>query len=470
VPGGVKLPYPIDQPEQEQKSITSLRTRRVAGSCLAGEIELSHPKDVGNLEHAKGDRPSMGDRWMIWRMGVLVAMLAILLYSSSCMKDVGGTEPGPPSSDVPQQHITWASLADVPWPAARHDAQCTGRSQFRGPQLGRIKAHFSTVYPCTVPVIGADGVFYVASHTSLLAMDFSGDTTAVFSLAKESAGLESPSMMLAGGRIFIGADQGYFFATSDTSQRQTVSIPPFLFARQMGIGKDGTLYLGSNGPSLLTAVHDGAILWSKNSPVGQFQCGVMAAIAFSPDGTRLYLGTWSPSTITALDLDGNAIWSDTLGGHVNGAVAVDNDGNLFCWTSTGLVSIAPGGRTRWTIPTAAANWDVVIDNMGNVDFLMDGYLQSVTNAGVLRWKVPVDKWDFYTSLVCDAEGTVYCLTATGLPAYNLRAISRDGVIKWTLPLSAYMKWGGMALSKEGYLLITDTGSSAGITSSIYIVE
>lgn len=301
-------------------------------------------------------------------------------------------------------------------------------------------------------------------------MNFSGDTTALFSLANESAGLQSPPMLLAGGRIFIGADQGYFFAVGDTSQRQTVSIPPFMLSRQMGIGKDGTLYLGSNGPNLLTAVRDGAILWSKTSLVGLFQFIDETSIAFSPDGTRFYVAARSPSAITALDPDGNVVWSDSLSGTVSGAVAVDNDGNLFCWTSVGLVSISSGGKTRWTIPTATENWDVVIDNMGNIDFLMDGYLQSVTNAGVTRWKVPVDNADFYTSLVCDAEGTVYCLTATGITAYNLRAISRDGALLWTLPLTTYMKWGGMAISKEGYLLITDTGRSAGLTSSLYIVE
>jgi hypothetical protein len=409
-------------------------------------------------------------RWMEWYLALLPIGLTILLYSSGCMKETGGTEPGPPSSDVPQQPINWPSLADTPWPVARHDAQCTGRSQFLGPQLGRIKAHFSSIYPCTVPVIGADRVFYVASHASLLAMDFSGDTTAVFSLSEESSGLQTPPMLLAGSRIFIGGDQGYFFAMNDTSQRQTVSIPPFLFGRQMGIGKDGTLYLGSNGTSRLTAIRDGAILWSKTSPVGQFQFVDETSIAFSPAGTNFYVATRSPSTITALDLDGNAIWSDSLGGHVNGATAIDNEGNLFCWTSVGLVSISSGGKTRWVVPTAGENWDVVIDNMGNVDFLMDGFLQSVTKTGVLRWKVPVDNADFYTSLVCDVEGTVYCLTATELRAYNLRAISRDGVMKWTLPLTAYMKWGGMAISKEGYLVITDTGRNIGITSSIYVVE
>jgi hypothetical protein len=72
--------------------------------------------------------------------------------------------------------------------------------------------------------------------------------------------------------------------------------------------------------------------------------------------------------------------------------------------------------------------------------------------------------------VSDVDGTVFCMTSTDLTHYTLRSVSVDGQVKWSLPLIAYMKWGGMSISKDGYLLISDTGHSFGLDNSIFVVE
>jgi sugar lactone lactonase YvrE len=214
------------------------------------------------------------------------------------------------------------------------------------------------------------------------------------------------------------------------------------------------------------------VVWSRTAPTGKFFFGEATAIAFSPDGSTLYVPGYPNQSLYALDVQGQVAWSDSLDSEVRGAMAVDNEGNIYAWTRTKLVSLSETGKIRWSIETGSYNWDITIDNMGNIAYMADGYLCSVTNDGEEWWKVRVDDGDYNNPLVSDADGTVYCITGTGGTNYNVRAVTSSGEVKWTLPINAYMKWGGPALTKEGYLIITDSGdnSGTGIPNSVYVIE
>jgi hypothetical protein len=399
----------------------------------------------------------------------LVPLLAsALLFVPSCRDSGAPVTPPDNSCGIPQQQLPWPGLAQTPWPMARHDPQCTGRSQYRGPQLGKVKALFHPTYDCTVPVVGADTLFFVGSGGSLLAISFSGDLKWGVNLGNTSR-FESPPVLLADGSIFIMGDKGYSLRLQDTTLLPS-GLPFGSTMRQVGVGKDGTIYAVGGGR--LYAVRGGSLLWSRTLSIGDtFNGNADAGIAMSPDGASMYVPAGPERSLYALDLNGDILWADSLDSGVFGTPSVDNAGNLFVWTKDSLVSLTSGKKRRWALYTGHENWDVTIDNMGNIAFLSQGYLWSVTNDGQTRWKVKVDDQDFFTPLVTDADGTIYCVTcSSGILNYNVRAVSSFGVVKWILPITVYLKLGGCAITKEGYLIVTDTGIDAATLNSIYVIE
>jgi hypothetical protein len=318
-------------------------------------------------------------------------------------------------------------------------------------------------------VVGADSLFYVGSGGALLAISFTGNTR--WSVVLAEARFQSPPVLLLDGTAFIMYDKGYLLRLNDTT-RLSSGLPSGSYMRQVGVGKDGTIYAVGGANGTLCAVHGSSFLWSRMAPGGgSFNGNGMAGIVISPDGNTIYVPAGLRPSLVALDVNGSVLWSDTLVGGVMGVPAVDNAGNLFLWTRDSLTSLSPFGKRRWALFTGSGNWDLTIDCLGNIAYLAQGYLCSVQNNGKPRWKVKVDDADFFTSLVSDADGTVYCVTgSSGITNYNVRAVSLNGAVKWVLPISAYMKLGGLALTKEGYLLITDTGIDAGTVNSVFVIE
>jgi outer membrane protein assembly factor BamB len=406
-----------------------------------------------------------------------LVLIVSLFVVSGCKKNSGTTNPAT-DAGVPQQQIAWPSLANAAWPIARHDAQGTGRSQYRGPQLGRVKASFHSLAPATCPIVGPDSLLYFGAGSALVSATPSG-IIAWSLLLSNRTGIDpgtNPPVLLSDGNVFFGVTTGGAITVnrSDTATRVSIPMPGKIMMRQIGISKNGVIFAGGGiGTPSLYAIASGSIVWSKTAPSGYFNVSEKAGIAFSPDGATMYIPGMTTPSLFALDLNGNLLWSDSLSGGIVSALSVDNAGNIFGWTSKSLVSIAPDGSLRWSKPTTSSNWDVTIDNQGNIAYLMDGKLNSVTNDGKDRWSLPLDGGDFYVPIISDVDGTIYCVTGTTAPnTYTVRAVTSAGVVKWSTTITAYMKDGGLALTSEGLLVITDTGgsSTAPIPNTIYIIE
>jgi outer membrane protein assembly factor BamB len=175
-------------------------------------------------------------------------------------------------------------------------------------------------------------------------------------------------------------------------------------------------------------------------------------------------------SLYAISNQGTIQWTDSVGSFIHGTPAVDNAGNLYCWLQDSIQSLTSTGTRRWSRYTRHSNWDLTIDCQGNIDYLSGGTLYSLTNTGQERWTCPVDSYDDVTSVISDNQGTCYALTGSSLNKYTLRAISIDGAVLWKIDLDAYAKYGGMAISTDGFLILSDTGDSNAQPNSLFVVE
>lgn len=71
-------------------------------------------------------------------------LIIVLCWTLMTTLIVTCTNPTDSHTNPYQQHqIDWPSLADAPWPMARHDPQGTGRSQYIGPTDGDIFLNYN---------------------------------------------------------------------------------------------------------------------------------------------------------------------------------------------------------------------------------------------------------------------------------------------------------------------------------------
>ena len=404
---------------------------------------------------------------------IISTILSLLIISQGCKSN--STEPS--DSDTtqfvikPQHDIPWPTLGQTAWPKALHDAQCTGRSSYSGPANGSVKTTILVGAFQTDPVMGQDSVFYIVADSSLLAYSLNGTLIWKSYIGVFAGGAMnySPPMIIGNGIILVGTNNGISaFNTNGTILWHT-QLNGGVLLKSCAIGLDGNIYTISSAGTLYAINQSGNIIWQRNAPVGYFLWGEMTTICFSPDGSRFYVGgSTAERSLYVLNTNGDILRSDSIGGRQLGAISVDVDGNVYSYFDQDLVSISLTGIVRWRIPGAGSNWNVVIDPNGNIAYLSKGKLILVDNDGKERWNVSVGQTDYWTHLICDAQGTIFIETSSDGANYDVQAISNSGKLLWTVSLPAHSKEGGPSLTKEGYLLFPHVGIPP--PRGMYVIE
>jgi hypothetical protein len=359
--------------------------------------------------------------------------------------------------DIPQHDISWPSLASTAWPKALHDAQCTGRSSFNGPSLGKVKTTIPLGEYTTDPVMSADSVFYIVADTNLYAITLNGNRlwNKFIGRASGTANYNSP-IIISDGSIIVGTYNGVSAFEKNGNILWNAQLNESVFMKSGGVDLNGNIYVVGSSGTLYSISNTGNIRWQLIAPEGSFRGNSQTTISFAPDGTRFYVGgSTDKHSLYVLDIDGNILRSDSLGGAQWGAISVDIDGNVYSYfgqNGNDLVSVSSSGAVRWRISNVGSNYNVVIDPNGNIAYLSQAKLFLVDNNGNDRWNFPVRQGDYWTHLVCDASGTIYVETSDDGLVYDVQAISNLGKVLWTLPVEAYVKSAGPSLTKEGYLL------------------
>jgi outer membrane protein assembly factor BamB len=381
-----------------------------------------------------------------------------------------------------QQDIPWSTLADSPWPMSHKNPQSTGRSEFKGPQLGKIKWAADFQFGIfSGPVIGPDGTLffgcnYQGGDNYFYAVAPNGELKWSYKTSDLFAGhLDAAIIIGSDSTIYFGARDTFFYAlTYGGELKWKYKTENEIYQHVITIGLDGTLYFTTiddpfstiQDGFLFALNSDGILKWKKHIDSGfGFQ-----ANALSPDGNTIYI-CGRDSNLYALDLNGEVKWIYSCGKN-SGAPLVDSDGNIYIYPRgipSAFFSIEPDGNLRWKYIVLENSSKIVessptIDKNGNLYFTSSNKdavktLFSVDYDGNLRWTyefteippgAPVSVEDFTQPLICDNEGTVYLGSTFGHYYY---AIDSSGNLKWKIPLNEYQVDNTSAIDSNGTLYI-----------------
>jgi large repetitive protein len=382
----------------------------------------------------------------------------------------------PPDNKPPgyQEDIPWPSLADSPWPASNADMQRTGRSKYNGPQQGVITAALYANQMQTGIAFGNDSIFYYGTSsrwgsdsTKLIAAKIDGTILWTYDLWA----YETMTTPLIDDQGTIYTANGFFckiFAINpDGTLKWTYETEREVFNRGLGMGKDGTLYAVENGSTLLAIGRYGNLLWKYQDV--SIAAGSKINLAFSPDGKTLYMHGSKvgndTSSVIAFDLTSKSIkWKFGKLTNLNG-VMVDSKGNIYVmypgdsgtFREGTLFCLNHDGTVKWYFNRSIGYGvfeyiDPTIDKDGNIYFATDT-LYALDYNGRLKWQLFMGEVHFYGNLICDAQGTVYL--ARNFSDYNwtINAISKDGILKWSIPITDELGPGECpAITKNGTLV------------------
>ena len=211
---------------------------------------------------------------------------------------------------------------------------------------------------------------------------------------------------------------------------------------------------------------DGTLLWQIQDL--NFGVGKRVNLTFSPDGNTIYIhgnrvGN-EKITLVAFDFKTKSIkWTFGQELMLNGPM-VDSQGNIYILVEDDTLNpnianfycLNQNGNVKWKFPHSRGPlyWDIdpTIDKEGNIYFATHT-LYALTYSGQLRWKIGLGNEFNYSPLVCDNNGTVYLATAANFYDGKIFAISREGTINWTIPISDEFAPGqSPAITKNGTLV------------------
>lgn len=268
---------------------------------------------------------------------------------------------------------TASMLAMSPWPKYRGDKIHTGRSPHTGPASDRLKWTFSTGRRDkeggieTDPVIGADGSVYIGANNGIFyALDpENGEIRWAFPTGFDTFAIYSSPLVDSDGTVYFGA-------------------------------KDGNVYALRSPPNGIMA----EVVWSFN-----LGTTIQTSPNFTPDGT-LVIGAddWAYYGISPPQgTEGPKVkWRFQTQGTLITSPAVDAEGTVYVASMDGKVyALEPPKeakqpvKARWTFSSGARDAEGGFENAPAID--QEGTLYIGGNNGILYavdTKTGKEKWTF----------------------------------------------------------------------------
>ena len=354
------------------------------------------------------------------------ARTPVYSYELPGLYSVSLTVSGPGGTDV-RERIDYIQVID-PWCMFRHDAQHTGRSSYVGPK----------------------------QPDSMWSFQVGGSELAVVG--------SSPAVG-ADGTIYVGSDDGLFWAINpDGSKKWDFDTSEMIFSSP-AIGVDGTIYFGSQeepGRSLLSRIgpdiQDGT-LWALN-PDGslkwKYETGgwVLSSPVIGEDGA-IYFGS-GDGNLYALNPNGGLKWSYSTGEWILSSAAIGQDGTIYFGSQedTGSISdiselYSPNSGHLWALYTnGSLKWSYstnggvlsspAIGDDGTIYFgVSEGSFCALNSEGGLKWSYSTEKL-ILSSPAIGLDGTVY-FGSQQPTGQNDDPDSQTGIL-WALDNQGNLKW------------------------------
>jgi len=222
-----------------------------------------------------------------------------------------------------------------------------------------------------------------------------------------------------------------FFKTEDT-----VSYPLVKWKISIGscicsspaIGKDGTIYVGSNDTYLYAISPNGTIKWKFKT-----NGWVDSSPAVTDDGV-IYVGS-EDNHLYAVNPNGTLKWKFKTGGVLHSSPAIGHDGTTYIGSNdTYLYAVNPNGTLKWSLKTGG--W---IDSSPSIGYdgtiyvgSMDNKLYAITSDGKLKWTFKTKDW-IDSNPAIGQDGTIYIISTDN----TLYAVSPSGNLKWKTFVKVY---------------------------------
>jgi outer membrane protein assembly factor BamB len=416
--------------------------------------------------------------------GLCSAALAIAAGCSPSGAAIGaGTGATPPAATLDRATLGGAHAAPSPareerstgsaagkggWPTLGGTPQRTGRADVRGPRRASVKWAFATAGRIFAEAaVTPDGrTIYAASRDgNLYAVGDDGQRRWAFDAGGK---IWSSPAVGKDGTVYFGSDADRLCAVdpdgrerwqlstteppvkgdSPEDGRRDVDTSPVLLA-------DGTVVVGCHSDVIAARPDTGALAWSFDAGVGTAK--VFSSPALGRDGT-IYFGTQG-DRFFALDTHGKPIWSIDTGGDNDGTPAVGDDDTVYFGSDDGFVrAVAPGGALRWRTslggPIRAAlalgiDGTVFAATYGEEPFL--AALDGATGEEKWRFHIAPGEGAFYgiqSGALVDLEGYVYF----GGRDHFVYCLSPQGELVWKFETGDQVD-AGPAIGPDGTLYV-----------------
>jgi len=331
---------------------------------------------------------------------------------------------------------------------------------------GKLKWRFETNGMGAPVTIGADGTIYIAPGDHLLALDLHGNLKWRFTwgdIPEGWAGLQLDSSPVIGpdGVIYIAAMNGMLYAIGEASTEETIDLTglansPWPMYRHdlqhMGrssnkgpdhpevkwyfasglysevisspaIAADGTIYVGSTDHNLYAISPNGTERW-------YFTTGaeIVSSPAIASDST-IYVGS-SDGNLYAIDPDGSEKWHFTTQGSLEASPAIGADGTIYIGSGDGnLYAISAYGYEKWRfIAEDAVHSSPALGVDGTIYVAPEhGHLYAISPNGREKWRFQAEGLVVFSAPAIAADDTIYYVSSEH---GNLYAIDPDGSEKW----------------------------------------
>lgn len=260
------------------------------------------------------------------------------------------------------------------------DAAHTGRSENRGPSTSPSPAwtYQTGARVFASPIVGHDGTVYVGSlDGQFVALNPDGSLKWRYSAGQKIY----PSALVAGSSVIFGTHHKELVSLSLQGQPRWKLPLQDVVDASATLGPDGKVYVVANGAYAVDLL--GRLHWHK--PTADH---VRTAPVIHP--ARLVIIGTTEGSLIALQPDGSLAWEVSLGGAIEGAASIGDDGQIYTGTGRGeIVQVDQAGAVRWRFQTGAeVRATPAIARDGTIIVgSYDGNVYAISPSGALRWKV-----------------------------------------------------------------------------------
>ncbi|HVQ01400.1 MAG TPA: PQQ-binding-like beta-propeller repeat protein [Candidatus Thermoplasmatota archaeon] len=339
-----------------------------------------------------------------------------------------------------------------------HDIRHTGRSSYisTGNWYAEKWKFYMGGWIESSPAIDCNGTIYIGGDYDLCLYAISPGGTEKWR-ANIGDTLSSPAIG-KDNTIYIGTNAGRLYAiNANGTIKWWVSLGDGWAYSSPAIDNNGTIYCASTFSNRLAAVYpNGTIKWFFNAQ-GYIYCSP----AIGGDGT-IYIGS-NDGYLYAINPNGTLNWKYYAGGQKGIATtSIADDGTIYAGGTAGyLYALYSNGTLKWKVYTGwiGGSTPAIADD-GTIYVGAQGpnRIYSISPTGTINWYYETNG-EILTSPAIDAQGNIYCASDD----YNLYALNKNGTLRWAFHAANEDIVSSPVVGENGTIFITGIFWGSGST-------